>query len=93
MRALGLGSCEHGCKIFDDAGVHSVVNMGLHPACVGQLGQVVGLEVGVEGMLAVHEAQVPGEILERRRRRFGVSWGGGVGLGRGAGGRGRLCVG
>ena len=65
MRALCLGSCEHGCKIFDDAGVHPVVDMGLHPACVGQLGQVAGLEVGVEGMLAVHEAQVPGKVFER----------------------------
>ena len=75
MRALCLGSCEHGCKIFDDAGVHPVVDMGLHPACVGQLGQVAGLEVGVEGMLAVHEPQVPGEILERRRRHFGIGRG------------------
>ena len=75
MCAGGLGSREHGCEIFDDAGIHSVVDVGLHPARVGKLGQIARREVGGERMVAVHEAQVPGEILERRRRRFAIGCG------------------
>lgn len=51
MRALGLGSCEHGCKIFDDAGVHPVVDMGLHPACVGSSARLPGSKSASRGCL------------------------------------------